>query len=302
MSVSEHRQMAALLIGMDISLAMANRLKVYMEYLERSPSSLATNNFEKGLVEMYAHVLRFFALAIETYQKNTPMRLLAALWQTSELEDFEKIGDTLAMRTEREANNCDRELQDRNWQEIKRWKAELDMSLQKLDDIRTLQSSIDVLNVKVDLGRLATAQGAEYNSLAEESSSECLQGTRIELLRQIADWSDDAHSRRIFWLCGMAGTGKSTISRTVARQLGQQRRLGASFFFKRGEGDRGTASRFFATIALQLVHHIPGLDQCIATALNNEYELQGKSLQTQFEKLLLGPLTDTLRLQYRLLV
>ncbi len=290
--MSEHRQMAALLIGMDLALAMANRLKVYMEYLERLPSSLATTNLEKAMVEMYAHVLQFVASAIETYQKNTPTRMLLSLWQTSELEKFEAITDTLGARAEREANNCDRELRERNWQEARLWKADLEASLKRLDEISTLQSSVSQLHVKVDLGKLTPAQGAEYNSLAEDGSSECLEGTRTELLRQIADWSDDANSKCIFWLCGMAGTGKSTISRTVSRRLDQQRRLGASFFFKRGEEDRGGAGRFFATIALQLVHHIPGLDQAIATALSAEYSLQGRSLREQFDKLLLEPLSN----------
>lgn len=46
----------------------------------------------------------------------------------------------------------------------------------------------------------------------------------------------------------MAGTGKSTIARTVARSFADEGQLDASFFdffFKKGEGDRGTAGRFF---------------------------------------------------------
>ena len=38
---------------------------------------------------------------------------------------------------------------------------------------------------------------------------------------------------------GMAGTGKSTISRTVAHEYNKQKRLGASFFFSKGDGDAG---------------------------------------------------------------
>jgi hypothetical protein len=42
---------------------------------------------------------------------------------------------------------------------------------------------------------------------------------------------------------------KSTISQTVAQELADMNQLATSFFFKRGEGDRGDASRFFTTIA-----------------------------------------------------
>jgi MoxR-like ATPase len=45
------------------------------------------------------------------------------------------------------------------------------------------------------------------------------------------------------WLNGMAGTGKSTISRTIARSLSETNRLGVSFFFKRGEADRGNVTK-----------------------------------------------------------
>ena len=55
----------------------------------------------------------------------------------------------------------------------------------------------------------------------------------------------------------IAGTGKSTILRTVTQSFADERLLAASFFFKRGEGDRGNASRFFTTIARQLIVKIP---------------------------------------------
>ncbi|KAJ2901564.1 hypothetical protein MKZ38_001697 [Zalerion maritima] len=67
------------------------------------------------------------------------------------------------------------------------------------------------------------------------------------------------HAETIFWLSGMAGTGKSTISRTVARAFSGKQRLGGSFFFKRGDGDRGKAAKFFTTIAAQLVLDDPAL-------------------------------------------
>ncbi|KAL4862057.1 hypothetical protein BDV12DRAFT_179329, partial [Aspergillus spectabilis] len=55
----------------------------------------------------------------------------------------------------------------------------------------------------------------------------------------------------------MAGTGKSTIARTVARSFKADGILGASFFSKRGSGDRSSAAQLFPTIAKQLAAHVP---------------------------------------------
>jgi hypothetical protein len=55
----------------------------------------------------------------------------------------------------------------------------------------------------------------------------------VGLLEEICDWVD-SEDERCIWLNGLAGTGKSTIARTVARRYFEQKRLGASFFFSRG--------------------------------------------------------------------
>jgi SpoVK/Ycf46/Vps4 family AAA+-type ATPase len=55
----------------------------------------------------------------------------------------------------------------------------------------------------------------------------------------------------------MAGTGKSTIARTVARACLDDGRLGASFFFSRGGGERETTPSFVTTIARQLARLSP---------------------------------------------
>ncbi|KAJ4178747.1 hypothetical protein NW755_012969 [Fusarium falciforme] len=89
---------------------------------------------------------------------------------------------------------------------------------------------------------LPTALGALYDSREEEDGATCLTGTRVELLRDIDDWVNSRKAPIVFWLNGMAGTGKSTISRTFAATAAMHRYLGATFFFKRGEIDRGNMS------------------------------------------------------------
>jgi hypothetical protein len=88
----------------------------------------------------------------------------------------------------------------------------------------------------------------------------------------------------------MAGTGKSTISRTVAHKLAKRGVLGASFFFKKGQGDRGKAARFFTTIAAQLVHQLPLLAPQVRSAIEADSDIGEKAMEKQFEKLILQPL------------
>jgi NACHT domain len=146
------------------------------------------------------------------------------------------------------------------------------------------------MDQKIDLAKLPIANGAAFDSYMDQHEEECLPQTRTELLYQIATWSDDPQGKSIFWLNGMAGTGKSTIARTVAQSFRQKGLLGASFFFKRGEGDRGNATRSFPTIAIQLVDQVRPLAPYIARAIEADRTISTKSLKEQFDKLLLQPL------------
>jgi hypothetical protein len=113
------------------------------------------------------------------------------------------------------------------------------------------------LHQKIDLAKLPVAKGASFDSHMEEHNAKCLPNTRVEMLRQIMEWAKDREGKPIFWLIGMAGTGKSTIARTVAQSFADNGQLGASFFCKKGEGDRGNATQLFTTIAKDLTAHMP---------------------------------------------
>ena len=104
-------------------------------------------------------------------------------------------------------------------------------------------------------------------------------------------WSGDANGAYIFWLNGMAGTGKSTISRTVARQLAEEKRLAASFFFSRGRGDLGHAGKFFTTIATQLAHSLPVLSPFLLKAIDQYPLISQRGLAEQWKHLILEPLS-----------
>jgi hypothetical protein len=108
---------------------------------------------------------------------------------------------------------------------------------------------------------------------------------------------DSEDERCIFWLNGLAGTGKSTIARTVARRYFERKRLGASFFFSRGGGDVGHAGKFFTSIAVQLAYNAPSLRRYISEAAEEQIDIANHSLRDQWRQLIIRPL---LRLDKRL--
>ena len=76
----------------------------------------------------------------------------------------------------------------------------------------------------------------------------------------------------------------------MAKIFADESILGASFFFKRGEGDRGKATLFFPTVANHFVCEIPALAPFIRDILKNNPGVATKGLKDQFEKLILQPL------------
>ena len=71
----------------------------------------------------------------------------------------------------------------------------------------------------------------------------------------------------------MAGIGKSTIARIITQSLASHKQLRAGFSFKRGECERGNASRFFTTMATDLAARKPGMLPGIVEALDEDSNL-----------------------------
>jgi len=117
-----------------------------------------------------------------------------------------------------------------------------------------------------------------------------MKGTRRDVLLQLESWSNDDQDKRVFWLNGLAGTGKSTIAQTFAEMSFADGKLGASFFCSRDFEDRSNLRSIFPTLAFQLAHHHPDFRQKLVPVLATNPEIGHESLTSQLEKLLIGPL------------
>ena len=160
-----------------------------------------------------------------------------------------------------------------------------------------INKNTDNVLSKNDVVKLPIASGASFDSYKDEDNARCLHNTRVALLEQIMKWAKDGNGKPIFWLNGMAGTGKSTIARTTAESFANQRLLKASFFLKRGKGERGNATRFFTTIATDLMVCVLEIRPSIRKAIDSDPSICNKDLKDQFEKLLLQPLSEMASLQ-----
>ncbi|KAG8931679.1 hypothetical protein FRC02_002386 [Tulasnella sp. 418] len=128
---------------------------------------------------------------------------------------------------------------------------------------------------------------AKYNAASDTPPSFCFPNTRVTILEEISQWVNKPDAHPLFWLSGMAGTGKSTIARTVAKILDDKGLLGASFFFSRDTEELRSINRLFPTIAYQLGRSQPSFrDQLIAAA---HPDVCNSMMRTQLEKMIVGP-------------
>jgi hypothetical protein len=130
---------------------------------------------------------------------------------------------------------------------------------------------------------------ARYNSASAPSG--CLEYTREDVLDKLHDWINQPASHlSIFWLAGMAGTGKTTIAKTFCDQLAQSGKLSASFFVSRQAADRRDPTNIVRTFAYDLAYALPSVRSPILKFLRSTPAVTDISLKELVDELLANPL------------
>ncbi|KAL5638194.1 hypothetical protein ACGC1H_005034 [Rhizoctonia solani] len=135
---------------------------------------------------------------------------------------------------------------------------------------------------------------AAYNSIIsmEINRRGCTEGTRVQVLDTMDTWARTAGTPNIYWMNGMAGTGKTTIAYTFAKKLKERKLLGASFFCTRTSAECGNVGRIVPTIAYQLARYSTPFRSSLCRVLGNDRDLGSQTITTQFEELIMKPLLE----------
>lgn len=175
------------------------------------------------------------------------------------------------------------------------------------DRVRTIEQYLVIFNMTVQLNISEKTTDSEHDRLLDKLAyvgdavltsyetsrrhRQCLPGTRIDVLQQIMDWAVDSSPQCIFWLKGLAGTGKSTITTTVASILKARSSRLATYFFKRGHSDLAHVRKLIPAVVRQLSAFSSSYRQSVLAVIKKDPAIgHSADLREQYEALLVEPL------------
>ncbi|QRV92866.1 WD repeat-containing protein [Ceratobasidium sp. AG-Ba] len=170
--------------------------------------------------------------------------------------------------------------------------------IQNLIQQFTLETSLNTLKIvgnqeaEARLSRLPNSPDAAYDSAKafKLGRGPCTKSTRVDILREMYDWTCDSTGERIYWLNGMAGTGKTTIAYSLCENLQRNNKLAASFFCSRQVPECRDVDRIVPSIVYQLSRLFFPFRRAVDDALQANPDVHNQRIDKQFEKLLVDPL------------
>ncbi|KAJ3567306.1 hypothetical protein NP233_g6450 [Leucocoprinus birnbaumii] len=135
---------------------------------------------------------------------------------------------------------------------------------------------------------------AFHDSAARYPPPRCHLGTRKEYISQITNWAfgGSDHKSPVLWMHGPFGIGKSAVAQSSAEALRGRTKLLATLFFSRSNASRDDPQRVFPSIAYQILTQCEAFANIIDARITKDLALTTKSLTTQFEELIVGPLSQ----------
>ncbi|CUA76133.1 WD repeat-containing protein 90 [Homo sapiens] [Rhizoctonia solani] len=151
---------------------------------------------------------------------------------------------------------------------------------------------VDEIATDNRLNRLSPSLSACYNSAQAVGLKRgpCAKGTRIDIIAQMLGWADSSSPGSVYWMSGMAGTGKTTIAYSLCQELDASRRLAASFFCSRLLPECRNVSLIIPSIAYQLARCSHPFRFVLSGILENDPDVHTRLPHLQFDALISQPL------------
>ncbi|CAE6463026.1 unnamed protein product [Rhizoctonia solani] len=164
------------------------------------------------------------------------------------------------------------------------------LSMWKITQEQAAAFHSDRISSRVD--RLPSSLSARYNSaegLALKRTV-CTPGTRAVVLADMLDWARRSDRGAVYWLNGMAGTGKTTIAYSLCVELDVTRRLAGSFFCSRMREECRTVKRIIPSIAYQLAQFSLPVMSALSAVLERVPDVHTSLPHEQFDALIAEPM------------
>ncbi|KAJ7512510.1 hypothetical protein B0H11DRAFT_1788652, partial [Mycena galericulata] len=145
-----------------------------------------------------------------------------------------------------------------------------------------LGSVVETINAIEQARLLDNLPGANISQVRWDMGNTCLPDTRLELIDEIVGWANSPEGTSLFWLNGVAGSGKSTVSNSIAKLFDQLERLAGSFRFSRDIAQRNEPTYIFGNLAYQLAHFSPQLKSRLLAAIDRHGPMGSSPLRNQF--------------------
>ena len=106
------------------------------------------------------------------------------------------------------------------------------------------------------------------------------------------EWVKNGESaERVLWIHGLAGTGKSTIAKTVAESCYDDTILAATFFCSRDSAECSDIQNIFCTISYQLCSLYEPFKLQVLKAMKEDGDICQAQVSEQLKRLLVEPLS-----------
>ncbi|KAH7098905.1 hypothetical protein BKA62DRAFT_711251 [Auriculariales sp. MPI-PUGE-AT-0066] len=138
----------------------------------------------------------------------------------------------------------------------------------------------DVLGKRLDEILKPAHEAAHYAATAPRA---CTIGTRVGILSAIHAWAESDGGPIVYWLAGLAGTGMTTIARSICNLLVAADVKVLSFFISRNASERNTLGA--------LAQASPVAMMKISTAVKQQPPISFLPIADQTKALLVDPLT-----------